>query len=160
MLPRAGCSRPLRECLGWIRKTRFLREVRRTRTAQHHTPPSVKRSHRVLERGHELEQLKRYCSRALERQRQIVFVTGEPGIGKMTLVDAYAGTLPNQHGMLVGRGQCVEQARRKRTLSADARGDQPALPSPNRETGDRDSSSARADLARATPRATDRYRAR
>ncbi len=40
-------------------------------------------------------------------QRQIVFITGEPGIGKSTLVDA----LLHQAGgrVLVARGQCLEQ---------------------------------------------------
>jgi len=44
----------------------------------------------------------------------VVFVTGEVGIGKTTLVDAFLQTLNVQHqtlntGLWVGRGQCIQQ---------------------------------------------------
>ena len=45
---------------------------------------------------------------AAKGERQIVFVTGEPGIGKTTLVDQlvqYAAQLPD---LWIARGQCVE----------------------------------------------------
>src|SRR5215216_4237472 len=38
-------------------------------------------------------------------RRQVVFVTGEAGIGKTTLVDAFAGATAGR----VARGQCLEQ---------------------------------------------------
>ncbi len=37
-----------------------------------------------------------------------MFVTGEPGIGKTTLVDAFLHSLTNQ-GLWIGHGQCIEQ---------------------------------------------------
>jgi len=89
---------------------RFLAEVRRKRSAHSDAPTrAAGRPLGLLEREQELERLERATKRALERQRQVLFVTGEPGIGKSALVDACAAALPNQHGMIVGRGQCVEQ---------------------------------------------------
>ena len=56
-----------------------------------------------------LNQLWDCLSLALQKQRQIVFVTGEPGIGKTALADAFQtqarGEWPE---MLIARGQCVE----------------------------------------------------
>ena len=46
--------------------------------------------------------------RALAGERQIVFVTGEAGIGKSTLIDTWVGRLADP-AMLVGRGQCLDQ---------------------------------------------------
>jgi DNA-binding winged helix-turn-helix (wHTH) protein len=88
---------------------RFLGTVQRKKAAHPDPPVQAAKRSGLFERDSELEQLARFASRALDRQRQIVFVTGEPGIGKTTLVDAHTATLPNQHGILVGRGQCVEQ---------------------------------------------------
>jgi DNA-binding winged helix-turn-helix (wHTH) protein len=39
---------------------------------------------------------------------QVVFVTGEPGIGKSTLVEAFAGGVEREGAGLVARGQCLE----------------------------------------------------
>src|SRR3954447_4908439 len=44
--------------------------------------------------------------RATRGERQVVFVTGEPGIGKTTLVDAFLAR-PGP-GTLIARGQCIE----------------------------------------------------
>jgi predicted ATPase len=41
--------------------------------------------------------------------RQIVFVTGEPGIGKTTLVEAFLAQVTNADGLSIVQGQCVEQ---------------------------------------------------
>src|SRR5262249_10557886 len=43
----------------------------------------------VVGRDAELEHLDRRLERALAGQRQIIFVTGDPGIGKTTLVEAF-----------------------------------------------------------------------
>jgi DNA-binding winged helix-turn-helix (wHTH) protein len=57
----------------------------------------------------ELGQLHRALERALSGERQVVFVAGEPGIGKTTLVDAFLAQVVGAHQDLwVGRGQCIE----------------------------------------------------
>jgi len=60
-------------------------------------------------KGRELQQLKSYLETMLGGHRQLVFVTGEAGIGKTTLVDEFARqaaqTVPE---LRIARGQCVE----------------------------------------------------
>lgn len=61
----------------------------------------------------ELAALERAGERALSGRRQIVFVTGEAGMGKTTLVEAALARLPSRGravGMpvVIGRGQCIE----------------------------------------------------
>jgi len=92
----------------------------------------------LVGRDTELAQLHNLFSKALHGERQMVFVTGEPGIGKTTLVEAFllgirgqgseagfltpihlqtdlsiASLFPNPQppapGVWVGRGQCIEQ---------------------------------------------------
>src|SRR5439155_14250614 len=47
----------------------------------------------IMGREAELGQLHRWLEKALAGERQLVFVTGEPGIGKTTLVDAFLESL-------------------------------------------------------------------
>ena len=47
--------------------------------------------------------------RCVEAQRRIVFVTGEPGIGKTTFVRAFLDSIAQQHAVRIGCGQCIEQ---------------------------------------------------
>ena len=63
----------------------------------------------VVGREQALGVLQRRLRRTLRGQRQIVFVTGEAGIGKTSLVDAFARTIPGDGSIRVGRGQCLEQ---------------------------------------------------
>jgi DNA-binding winged helix-turn-helix (wHTH) protein/tetratricopeptide (TPR) repeat protein len=62
----------------------------------------------LVGRQAELARLDELLNRALKRQRQLVFVTGEPGIGKTALVEAFIAQ--NLHGasLLIGHGRCVE----------------------------------------------------
>jgi predicted ATPase len=50
--------------------------------------------------------------KALHGERQIVFITGEPGIGKTSLVEAFLARLADEHEheheTWIGRGQCIE----------------------------------------------------
>ncbi|WP_145998759.1 AAA family ATPase [Methyloterricola oryzae] len=55
-----------------------------------------------------LQALYRHWARAAQGERQLVFVTGEPGLGKTALVNAFAESLPAGAAM-IARGQCVEQ---------------------------------------------------
>jgi DNA-binding winged helix-turn-helix (wHTH) protein/predicted ATPase len=60
-------------------------------------------------RAIELEQLRTHLKLANSGQRQVVFVTGEPGIGKTTLVDAFTSGLSINEPIVAARGQCIEQ---------------------------------------------------
>ena len=56
-----------------------------------------------------LETLRACLHQALQGQRQLVFVTGEPGIGKTALVDAFQQqAMAEVPGLRLARGQCLE----------------------------------------------------
>jgi DNA-binding winged helix-turn-helix (wHTH) protein len=62
----------------------------------------------IIGRDEELERLRTCEDQAAASQRQVVFVTGEAGIGKTALVDAFLRyDAPRLHGF-IARGQCVE----------------------------------------------------
>jgi DNA-binding winged helix-turn-helix (wHTH) protein/predicted ATPase len=67
----------------------------------------------LVGRDGELAQLEAWFDAALNGARQLVFVTGEPGIGKTALVEAFLTRLADKHGhepqLRIGRGQCIEQ---------------------------------------------------
>src|SRR5262249_8892066 len=77
-----------------------------------HSPATSLRPHLPLAspvgREAELTYLHATLARALGGERQVVFVTGEPGIGKTTLVDAFIARLAGDPTLWVSRGQCVE----------------------------------------------------
>jgi len=56
-------------------------------------------------RADALMRMRRHWERACSGQRAIVWIAGEPGIGKTTLIEHFAAGLP---GANVARGQCVE----------------------------------------------------
>ena len=64
---------------------------------------------RFVGRQAELNTLQEKFGQALHGERQLVFVTGEAGIGKTTLVDLFAGGIQQAGSILVGWGQCLEQ---------------------------------------------------
>ena len=61
-------------------------------------------------RESELAQLHEWFEQGLRGERQIVFVTGEPGIGKTTLVEQFLRLQQSANGesLWVGRGQCID----------------------------------------------------
>ena len=64
---------------------------------------------RVVGRTRELGELRACFEKALRGERQIVFITGEPGIGKTALVDDFlCKAAAEQPSLRVARGQCVE----------------------------------------------------
>ena len=62
----------------------------------------------IVGREEELVRLGALLETASHGQRQVVFVTGEAGIGKTALVDAFAGSHGSSHSLRTARGQCVE----------------------------------------------------
>ena len=86
---------------------RFIAPV--TEAATEPAPrPSVEPAKRLIGRNAPLSELNQRLSAALSGRRQIVFVTGEGGIGKTTLLDAFEQESLRPAGVLVARGQCVE----------------------------------------------------
>lgn len=63
--------------------------------------------HRIVGRKAELEALEGAFAQARAGSRRVVFVTGEPGIGKTTLVDAFLSSV-RARGVREARGQCLE----------------------------------------------------
>lgn len=63
----------------------------------------------LVARETDLERLHELLGRALQRERQVVFVTGEPGIGKTALVESFLAQIAPREPIRIGRGQCVEQ---------------------------------------------------
>src|SRR5262245_38982695 len=63
----------------------------------------------VFGREAELSQLQNWLETALRGERQTVFVTGEPGIGKTSLVREFLRRVAARRPFRVGHGQCLEQ---------------------------------------------------
>ena len=66
---------------------------------------------RLFGRDVELAELNERFKLACGGNRQIVFVTGEPGIGKTSLVEAFLQQVSGHLQMRVGFGQCIESYR-------------------------------------------------
>lgn len=65
-------------------------------------------STRLVGRRASLNDLDGYLRKAIAGQRQVVFVGGEAGIGKTSLVDAFQRAAEKADGVCVARGQSVE----------------------------------------------------
>lgn len=63
----------------------------------------------VVGREEALGRMHGWLRRTLRGERQIGFITGEVGIGKTSLVDAFVQTIPPDGSIRIGRGQCLEQ---------------------------------------------------
>src|SRR5215813_1276021 len=63
---------------------------------------------KMVGRGAALAGLDRALDHALRGQRQVVFVTGEAGIGKTTLVDVFQQQATRHPNLRIARGQCIE----------------------------------------------------
>ena len=62
----------------------------------------------LVGRATELARLHACLERSMNGQRQLVFVTGEPGIGKTALVEEFLSQFDGDQTPRIGRGQCVE----------------------------------------------------
>jgi predicted ATPase len=87
---------------------RFLAAVRDSNGAELPTS-TITAEGTLVGRARELAELRTCLAKALRGQRQIVFVTGEPGIGKTALVDEFQRqAAAEQPSLRIARGQCVE----------------------------------------------------
>lgn len=73
------------------------------------TPSTQDPTPTLVGREEELQQLHKWLAVAMRGQRTVVFVTGEPGIGKTTLVEAFLQQATEQNEIRIARGQCLEQ---------------------------------------------------
>jgi DNA-binding winged helix-turn-helix (wHTH) protein/tetratricopeptide (TPR) repeat protein len=71
-------------------------------------PKTLSRSKSLFGREAELDRMQELLSRALHGDRQVVFITGEPGIGKTTFVETFVEGATTVASLLVARGQCFE----------------------------------------------------
>ncbi|HEU0005271.1 MAG TPA: AAA family ATPase, partial [Terriglobia bacterium] len=63
----------------------------------------------VVGRDEALLRMQGWLAKVRGGERQIVFVTGEAGIGKTALVDTFARSIASDRSIRIGRGQCLEQ---------------------------------------------------
>jgi DNA-binding winged helix-turn-helix (wHTH) protein len=91
---------------------RFTAEIQHVHTDEHELAVSSTRddsAKRFVGRESELDALRSALRSARARKRTTVFVTGEAGVGKTTLVDVFVEQASEHAQLLVGRGACVEQ---------------------------------------------------
>jgi predicted ATPase/DNA-binding winged helix-turn-helix (wHTH) protein len=70
--------------------------------------PTLIKAPLLVGREREVERLHGWLEQARHGVRQVVFVTGEPGIGKTTVVDAFAAILVADATLSMARGQCLD----------------------------------------------------
>src|SRR5262249_62423243 len=68
---------------------------------------NMEHSTSVVGREAALSALDAFLNKALRKQRQVLFVTGEAGIGKTTLVDTFEVQDCRIPNLRLARGQCV-----------------------------------------------------
>ena len=109
------CIRAIRAALGDdAQQPRYIETVGRdgyrfigTETIPEEPPQPL--SSGIVGREGELAQLHEALQKALGGTRQVVFVTGEAGVGKTTLVDQFLAQVQGLPSVWIGRGQCIEQ---------------------------------------------------
>jgi len=97
---------PVRESGEMLQKDDEIQSNNSTRTSllrAPHAPPEV------VGRDEALSRMWSWFDKMLRGERQILFVTGEAGIGKTALVDAFARSVVSDRSIRIGRGQCLEQ---------------------------------------------------
>ena len=68
----------------------------------------INAARKMVGREAAMAQLDGYLGQALKAQRQVIFITGEAGVGKTTLIDEFHQTATRRPNLRVVRGQCVE----------------------------------------------------
>jgi len=110
-----SCIQELRQALGDNARRPHYIETRHRRGYRLMTPvavaPQPTRSpprQRLVEREDALSELDRRLALALEGRRQLVLVSGEPGIGKSALVNFFLAGLAADSGLRIAHGQCLD----------------------------------------------------
>ena len=85
---------------------RFVAEVK---GAAEDPAPAARQTPSIVGRDADLGMLRDALERAASGHRQVCFITGEPGIGKSSLVDALFDELADRSDVLALRGHCIEQ---------------------------------------------------
>lgn len=106
-LHEARAPRPLRtgrrSAGSWFAKLRGSETTAISQVAMPRAMPAM------VGREAELSQLKQWFGEVKRGTRRVLFVSGEPGIGKTTLTRTFLESLRGEGSLLVGRGQCIEQ---------------------------------------------------
>jgi predicted ATPase/DNA-binding winged helix-turn-helix (wHTH) protein len=76
--------------------------------ADSHRPQQGPQPGRIVGRRQEFERLHGLLRHAIQGDRQVIFVTGETGIGKTALIDLFCRQWCNDDQVCIARGQCVE----------------------------------------------------
>lgn len=74
----------------------------------HRGTPTAVEMGQAVGRETELGQLHAWLHQALTGRRQVVFVTGEAGIGKTTVIETFLDAVRDPAALWMGRGQCIE----------------------------------------------------
>jgi len=69
----------------------------------------VHASEHLVERDVVLARLQTAWRQACQGQRQVIFVTGAPGIGKTAVIEAFMVQVAAEPGVWLAQGQCIEQ---------------------------------------------------
>jgi DNA-binding winged helix-turn-helix (wHTH) protein/predicted ATPase len=118
----AGCIREIRQALGdHPRRPRFIETVHgrgyrfiAAVTVADQLPVALPRPVApappplLVGREAELVQLQRWLATAWLGERQMGFVTGEAGLGKTTLVEAFLAGVRSEGALWISHGQCIE----------------------------------------------------
>jgi predicted ATPase/DNA-binding winged helix-turn-helix (wHTH) protein len=72
-------------------------------------PPVLARPRPLIGREVELSHLHQWYATARQGQRQVGFITGDPGIGKTALIEAFVAQVVAERPVWIGHGQCFEQ---------------------------------------------------
>ncbi len=90
---------------------RFVADVARTGAIDAVAPPPADRERPrgpLVQRDPEIGTLVAALAGARGGRREVVFITGEAGIGKTSLVERFLGDVRRNGDALVARGQCIE----------------------------------------------------
>ena len=86
---------------------RFVGDLPVTAPASNSLPSAMHSVVLPVGRQEELTRLHTWLARARNGVRQVVFVTGEAGLGKTTLVEAFVAEVGHHGSLWTGHGQCV-----------------------------------------------------